>query len=216
MDLSKLPKFSQTQQEPSASPPSTSETPTSRNDFCRACGSPLRAGAKFCDACGAPTAARTSAGGSGAGANAWISIAIGIILLILTPNTLTYTSSKLFHTTFAPYPDPTRPFPAKCDFILFEDGTKVFYRDRPEFWSDAAITAFAAALIVEGLTLIFSRRREAIWFALVITAAATLLNLGYVIGTVSKYGWPFMSLLAVVFGVYIGIQQWAKLRSSRE
>ncbi len=233
MDLSKLPKLSQTpnattgNDEVAATSASTgasqSQTPdlpgklgspsTVKSDHCRACGLPLRAGVRFCESCGAP--ARTGATAASAGAEAWISIAIGIILLILTPNTLTFCSSKIFHTTFAPYPDPTRPFPAKCDFILYDDGSKQFYRDRPEFWSDLAITTFAAAMIVEGFTLILSRRRSAMIFALGLTVAATLLNLGYVIATTSKYGWPILSLLAVVFGVYIAIQQWTHLRAAR-
>ncbi len=69
---------------------------------------------------------------------------MGVLLLVLAPHSLGYFSSKVFHTTFEPYPDPTRPFPAKCDFLLYDDGTKIFYRDTTDFWSDLAITAFAA------------------------------------------------------------------------
>jgi zinc ribbon protein len=210
MDLSKLPKLSQTPKSDAPAEPAPGDSRA-----CPACGLPLRAGAKFCDACGASIAQPLPVDRAGVGAEAWISIALAIILLILTPHTLTYVSSKLFHTTFAPYPDPTRPFPARCDFILYNDGTREYYRDRPEFWSDMAITILAAALIVEGITLILSRRRALMLFALSITVAATLLNLGYVIATTSKYGWPLMSLLAVVFGIYIGIQQWSHLRFSR-
>src|SRR5438477_7974386 len=95
MDLSKLPKFSQTpQQTPEPSEPTPAATPAPQvnprpSEHCRACGLPLRAGARFCDACGAPIA-HTAAGRASAGAEAWISIAIGAILLFVFPHLIQY------------------------------------------------------------------------------------------------------------------------------
>ncbi len=85
----------------------------------------------------------------------------------------------------------------------------------PNFWSDLAVTSFALALIVEGIALVLSRRWAVVLFALVLTLAATLLNLGFVLGTYSQYGLARISALAVIFGVYMAIYQWTLLQSSR-
>ena len=134
MDMSKLPKFSQT---PAPPPP---EQPM----MDQANPGPLSAPAQ---------AAPAVAARPGNGPEAWISIGIGVILLLITPNTLAYFSSKIFHTKFEPFVDPTRPFPAKCDFIMYTDGTKIFYRDMTAFWSDLAVTAFALTLILDGFVM---------------------------------------------------------------
>ncbi|HEX3358354.1 MAG TPA: hypothetical protein VHS31_15380 [Tepidisphaeraceae bacterium] len=217
MDLSKLPKLSQTQQAtPEASPsspaPSPATTPAATS-YCRSCGLPLRAGASFCDGCGSPTT-RAPAGRAAIGAEVWISVAMGILLLILAPHTLGYFSSKIFHTTFEPYPDPTRPFPAKCDFLLYDDGTKIYYRDTMEFWSDLAITAFAMTLIADGIVMALARRPLPVLCVFVLTCAATLGNLFYLVRTMNN-GFPIISALAVIFGVYLAIQQWRQFQTLR-
>jgi len=145
-------------------------------------------------------------------AEAWISIAVGIILLLVTPHTLGYFSSKVFHTPFAPYADPTRPYPARCDFILYDDGTKIFYRDTRDFWNDLVITAFAMVLIVDGILMVRARRPTVVLAALILTVLATLGNLIYLVATFSN-GLPIISALAVVFGVYIAISQWSVFRT---
>jgi hypothetical protein len=216
MDLSKLPKLSQTQNPGSGEPPAQtapSSSPAPATEFCRACGLPLRAGARFCDACGAATV-RTSTGRAQLGAEVWINVAMGVLLLVLAPHTLGYFSSRVFHTTFEPYPDPTRPFPAKCDFLLYDDGTKIFYRDTMEFWSDLAITAFALTLIVDGIVMAFARRPFPVLCAFILTSATTLGNLFYLARTMNS-GLPIISAMAVIFGVYIAIQQWKTFQSLR-
>src|SRR4051794_13416461 len=102
MDLSKLPKMSQTPRptDPAGAPGETAVPPLATTpEFCRACGATLRPGARFCDACGAP--ARSVSVGSGA--EAWLSIAIGIILLVMFPTMMKYLSSRLFGSSFAPF-----------------------------------------------------------------------------------------------------------------
>src|SRR4051812_70934 len=105
MDLSKLPRMSETPAPPPppADPnapainPATTTTRRRRDDD---------------DISLAPSSA----------AEAWFSIAIGAVLLLMSPHTLGYFSSKLFGPAFAPFPDPTLPPPAMCDFILYTDG----------------------------------------------------------------------------------------------
>jgi hypothetical protein len=144
-------------------------------------------------------------------AEVWISIAIGIILLLVTPHTLGYFSSRVFHTPFAPFADPTRPYPARCDFILYDDGTKIFYRDTRDFWNDLVITAFAMVLIVDGILMVRARRAAVVMAGLLLTILATLGDLIYLVATFSS-GVAIISALAVVFGVYIAISQWSVFR----
>lgn len=133
-------------------------------------------------------------------AEIWISIFVGLILLVMYPTMMKYISSRLFGTTFDP--------------ILLTDGSTVPYpKFYPWFWSDLSITAFAFVLLFEGIALAMMRKRWLVMLAFGLTVVATLLNLGYVIATVTTYGPPTVSLLAVAFGGYIAIYQWRLLRS---
>src|SRR5438874_1353574 len=155
MDLSKLPKLSETPRAPQAA----QESPS--------------------------VAARAEAAQIGTGAEAWISLAFGVFLLLFAHNTLGYFSSKVFHTSFEPYADPTRPYPARCDFILYSDGTKIFYRDTTNFWSDLVVTLFAITLILDGVVLLRARKPGIVLCALCITTIATLANVFYLVRTIS-------------------------------
>lgn len=138
--------------------------------------------------------------GHSTGAEVWISIAVGAILLLMFRRLLQYVSHVLFGTFFAPY--------------LMPDGTEVPYTSTLDFWSDLGITAFAFVLIIEGIALAIGRRRPGvIWFAFLLTALATLYNLGYLLMTFSR-GFPIISALAVAFGVYIGLYQWNLLKGT--
>jgi hypothetical protein len=166
--------------------------------------------------------------GAGMAAEAWISIGIGILVLILFPRTLQYMSSTIFHTKFAPY----LACDSNGDFIegkasawtkvsTAADGSRVVtvipYRQTtaevdPNFWSDLAITLFGIALIIEGAALVLSRRPLVVAFALLLTLTATLLNLGYAIQVYSKYATlPIISAAAVIFGIYMAIYQFRLL-----
>lgn len=197
---------------------------------CTNCGMPLRAGARFCDGCGGPVAA-AGAPASMSFAEAWISIAIGIVLLLIYPNMVKYASHEVFHTPFAPFADEKgNPSDAAHMTKLDDNGNVVVTEIRPypattpennpNFWSDLSVTAFGLALIVEGVALVLSRRPAVVMFAIVITLAATLLNLAYVVGTFSKYGIAMISTIAVIFGFYMTVYQfnlyrWAKLQAAR-
>src|SRR3954469_9461923 len=161
MDLSKLRKLSTTKEQTEqqqrdaeaiipAPAPVTAPAPTS-SAFCVQCGLPLRASARFCDSCGAPTA-RASAPSIGSGAEAWLSIAFGVILLLMNPTMLKFVSSKLFGTSFAPF--------------VLNDGSEIPYpKVYPTFFNDLCITLFAAVLIVESIALVLVHRSWLLWSA---------------------------------------------------
>lgn len=213
MDLSKLPRLSNTQQpagQPPADSPAPSADPASLQpsaspdpvQFCLACGAPLRVGARFCDGCGAKVrGAPRPEVFVGAGIEAWISIGVGLFLLLLSPRMAQWVSHRLFGTHFSPFQLP--------------DGTIVPYTQVPEFWSDLGPTLFALALIVDGLVLAFLRKSWALWAALSLTAVATLYNLYYFISSYATYGFAAMSALAVIFGVAVAAYQWSMIQMLR-
>jgi hypothetical protein len=180
MDLSKLPKLSQT---PSPPPPVDADTAAQSSN------SP-------------PPIVHYERRGQEASplAEIWISIVVGLILLVMYPTMIKYISSRLFGTAFAPFE--------------LNDGTVIPYpKVYPQFWSDLCITAFAFVLIFEGVALAMLRRRWLVMFAFGLTVTATLLNVGFVFATFATYGPPIVSLLASAFGGYIAIYQWRLLRS---
>jgi hypothetical protein len=218
MDVSKLPRLSKTEV-PRPSPMPAEGAAPERGAFCDRCGAGLRAGARFCDACGTPAANSTPTAGPGfrhddeppgAGLEVWISIGLGMLLLLLAPNALKWTSAQIFHTNFAPYVDPLTNQPA--DYILMTDGTKIPYRRQTAFWSDWVITAFAMALIFEGTALFFSRRPLVVLIALAVTILATAANLVYLVATYGQ-GLALLSAVAVLFGTVIAVFEWQLLRS---
>ncbi len=137
----------------------------------------------------------------GVGAEVWISIAVGVILLLMFPRLPQYLAHLLFGAAFAPYQMP--------------DGTVVPYTSTGDFWSDLGVTAFAIVLILEGVALAVGRNRPAVVaFALALTVLVTLYNLGYLIMTIGG-GLPMISAFAVAFGVYIAIYEWNLLKTAR-
>lgn len=220
MDISKLPRLSRTDAPPPPDPaaldpapagpgafeviPSTSATTPG---YC-ACGAPLRAGSNFCDSCGA----RVSSGGParalqyrpnidiGTGAEVWISVAVGVLLILMSPRIWQYfLMPGSFTWTFNGADGNPLPY------------VKTFF-----FWGDLALAAFAVSLVLEGVVIAARRRPRLVMAVLVVTVLTTLLNLGYVVFMLGKgYGFQMMSGLAVAFGVYIAIFQWKLLQASR-
>ncbi len=131
------------------------------------------------------------------GAEVWISIAVGVILLLMFRRLPQYLSSVMFGTFFAPYANA--------------DGTIVPYTSTPDFWSDLGVTSFAIILIIEGLALAMARKRSVVWAALALTCLVTAYNLGYLVLTL-RNGLAMISAFAVAFGVYIALQQWNLLK----
>ncbi len=226
MDLSKLPKLSQT-------PPSANNTQTPADAsgaapakvelFCR-CGAPITPGTNFCSHCGANY--YEAVGGRGGRGRvdyegpgplwieAFLAIAVGLFLLLIAPGGIKYYSAALSGGTYTPFQDPDSSDPGKrVDFIRYQDlqtGATIDkkYRDMPNyFWSDTAVTAFALVLILEGIVLTLFRRRWIILITALLTVAVTLGNLIYVCGTFSTYGIAPISMVAVIIGVLMAAYQ---------
>src|SRR5438128_1802166 len=103
MDLSKLPKLSQTPQqtsEPRAGDGASSPAPPAIGvEHCRACGTPLRIGARFCDGCGAVVPRAGDAPEAGA-AEIWISAIFGIVFILIGKTFGAYLWSLITHQPF--------------------------------------------------------------------------------------------------------------------
>lgn len=143
-------------------------------------------------------------------AEIWISVGIGVIILLLYPNTLKYAYARATGTTPQIYPDPTRPYPAKADFKLYTDGRKEFYQDLVDFWSDLVITAFAFVLILDGLVPAITSRRGPNTLVMALTLLVVLANLYFLLMTFSQ-GIALMSALAVLIGGYLLMMQFQRL-----
>ena len=239
MDLSKLPKMSQTPRPAEDSNEST--TPASGGEaskvelFCR-CGAPITPGTHFCSNCGASYdqavgggAAPRAANGGGPAAGMWIeaffSIAVGLFLLMIAPTGIKYLSATLTGKPFTPYLHPSEPN-VYVDYLRFQDMTTgaitdFHYRDMfDKYWGDMAITAFALALILEGVVLAVVRNRWVVLVSTLLIAGVTLLNLWYVIASMTRvspitrqtYGFPPLSALAAIFGVVMVGYQWLMFR----
>ena len=76
-------------------------------------------------------------------ADTWLSIGVGAFILLFWPRFLQWASSKVFHTHFVPFTD--------------SDGAVVPYHTLPEFWSDLGPTLLGAVLVIDGLLLFTRR-----------------------------------------------------------
>jgi hypothetical protein len=137
-------------------------------------------------------------------AEAWISIAVGLILLLMSPYTLQWLVSLIssYKPPFLPITDVTT-------------GAEIPYTHSTFFFGHLCVFAFSLVLIIDGLVL-FTRKPALIMIALVVTAITTLMNLIYV-GKAMMNGeaLPIVSALAVAFGVYIATLQWKLVQSFR-
>lgn len=174
MDISKLPKLSKTGE--SQPPPAASEIP----DPVPASPAPL---------------SRMPAPSPPMGlAEAWISIGLGILLLIIFPNTIKFISSPDAFQQNNPVTGP--------------DGNTIPYLKSIFFLTDLGITVFAAALIVEGIVLAVSRKVGPIVFAFVVTVAAALFNVIVIIRSEQINGFPLVPGLGVLLLGYMVLTQW--------
>jgi hypothetical protein len=195
MDISKLPRMSETSKHappppPPPPPPTTTTTPQQP-------ASPVVNAnqTQHEPRDGIPPARYAYDNIPSSGAEAWISIAVGVILTLMAPRIWQYTLSQLFGTSFT---------------WTFSDaaGNPLPYTKSVFFWGDLAMALFAVVLVVEGVALGFARRRVLVAIALVLTVLTTLFNLGYIAWMMQGgYGLQIMSALAVAFGVYIAIYQ---------
>lgn len=217
MDISKLPRLSQTSapppadaMEPTPAPPADAAFPvvnptpaipaaTALNPaWCRRCHSPNAPNSRFCATCGAGIGGETGAAPVEVGAEAWISIALGALLLFLSPRLIQYiTSPSTFTWTFSD-----------------ETGAPLAYTKSVYFWGDVALTSFAIVLILDGLVVMFGRRARIVLFAFVLTVLTTLVNAGFIAMMLAKgYALEYMAAIAVIFGGYIAAYQYRLWKS---
>jgi hypothetical protein len=178
MDLSKLPKLSKTgeSQPPPASPDIPDPVPAPIN--------------------------RTPAKSPPMGlAEAWISIGLGILLLIIFPNTIKFISSPDAFQQNNPVTDPS--------------GNTIPYLKSIFFLTDLGITVFAAALIVEGIVLAIARKPGPVIFAFVVTVVAALFNVIVIIRAEPISGFPIVCGLGVLLLGYMALTQWRIITALR-
>jgi hypothetical protein len=190
MDMSKLPRMSQTPPPPPTDPADETATPPH--------GAPL-----------AQSAYREELGYGVAEpppsfAEAWISIAIGLILLFIFPHTWQWLISKV--SSYKP------PFLPITDM---NTGVEIPYTQSIFFFSQLCVFAFALVLIMDGLIL-FTRRPTLLMLAFGFTVLTAAMNFACVANeTMQARGFPLTSALAFAFGVYIAIFQWKLLQVHR-
>jgi hypothetical protein len=210
MDLSKLPKMSQTPRPPNDDPaaPPTPAAPHVEL-FCR-CGAAITPGTKFCSNCGASYdeatgGRRREPDDSGIGAEAWISIALGAILLFFLKRFLEYCFNRAGFD--------------QAGWTFFDkNGATLTYPQTGFYWADLAAVVFAASLILEGITMLLSRRAGVMIGLLLVTLVALSLNFYAIAKVVQIHGGDnvqILNLLAIAFGGYIAFCQYAAYRRAR-
>ncbi len=139
---------------------------------------------------------------------AWISLAVGGILMLMSPYTLQWLVSLV--SSYKPPFLPITSLDSSTGLTV-----EVPYVESIFFFDHLCVFAFAVVLMIDGLVLL-TRRVSLITFAFALTIVATLMNFIYVVSsTMRGGGLPFTSALAVAFGVYIAIYQWNLLKSLR-
>ncbi len=189
MDMSKLPRLSNTAENVPPSQPENSSTLPPHDQPIPARSEP-------------PYSEPAMTQGMLMGAEAWLSIVIGIILLLLTSRFLQFLAGKITHAEFS---------------WEFNDaaGNPLAYSQTVFFWNDLGLVIFALCLIFEGLVLGFLRHPFWLKLGFALTLAAIALNLFTVAKSLPVVGFQFMPALAIAFGVYIGMHEWALLKAAR-
>jgi len=176
MDLSKLPKLSKRQQaQGSQNQPFPTEPP------------PLNYASTVLPAIGF--------------AEAWISIGLGILLLLVFPNTIHYVCSP---TTFQ-----------QNNSVTDAQGNAIAYINSAFFWTDLGVTVFASALILEGIILAITRRILPLMAALCVTSLAALFNILVIAHAYPLIGLPIVCSVAVIVLIYMAMVQWRLIATLR-
>ena len=192
MDLSKLPKLSETNRPPNApNQPTTTDPATAQ---------PAVLSYRAADA-------------HSFGPEIWLSAIIGIVFILLGLNFAKYVGARMtghtYHTGVNWLVGP-------------KEGQEVDYSDLQGFvmLNDSAVFLFGLALVFEAIVLVAITRGTR--FApglLVIALAVAVLATGYnafvAILLFTAGALPLMSLLAVAFGGYIAMSEWKLLESLR-
>jgi hypothetical protein len=178
MDLSKLPKLSKTAQSPPPSRQTESAFP------------PLDSERKI----PIPPAIGL--------AEAWISIALGVLLLFIFPNTLSYVHSPAVFE--------------QNNSVTDAQGNTIPYTKSAYFWTDLGVTVFAIVLIVEGIVLAAARKIAPLIFAFFLTSLAAAFNVVVIAHAYPLIGFPIFCGIAVVVLGYMALTQWRLIATLRQ
>jgi hypothetical protein len=127
-------------------------------------------------------------------AEAWISIALGVLILFIFPNTIHYAMS---HAEFD-----------ANNSVTDGNGNTIPYSSSGFFWSDLGVTIFAAAMILEGIALAAARKVRPLWAAFGLTVAAAVFNVWVIAHTQALTGFPIFCGVGVVILGYMAFTQW--------
>jgi hypothetical protein len=227
MDLSKLPRLSQTTTPPneagpdvpvppeagfavgptSAAAPNAS-SPTSSAIWCTRCHAPNAVSSTYCNNCG--EAIRSNSGAHhidpGVGAEVWVAAIVGIVVMLMGLNFARWSIATL----------TGNPYHTNSTWQIGERaGEEVKYWDLQGYaaFQDMSLFLFGLAMMLEAivLTIVHSRikaKRPLLAFAIILTLAATIMNLVLSAKLFSIQVTPIMSLLCVGFGGYIVAYEW--------
>lgn len=211
MDISKLPKLSQTpapavnQTEPAAT---GERAVAAQTAWCSRCHAPNSAGSAFCSSCGAQFHAMDAAAqvGPGVGAEVWVAAIIGVVVMLMGLNFAKWSIATL----------TGNPYHTNIGWQVGEHaGEEVKYWDLQGFaaFQDMSFFLFGLAMVLEAvvLTIVHSRiksKRPLLALAIMITFAATIMNLVLSVKLFSIQVLPIMSLLCIGFGGYIIAYEW--------
>jgi hypothetical protein len=182
MDLSKLPKLSDSSQAPQPAAPAPD---------------PATSESRPVDYGGYRPAAP-----SGIGADIWFNVIVAIILLFLGRSFFSWSVAKMTGQTFHTNVNWTEGPNA---------GSEVAYFDLQGFtaWTDAGMFLFGLAVLFEAMVVSIAQlkpsgpARALVYFALLLTVLCTAINLFVSIKLMSTGILPLMSGLAVAFGGYM-------------
>ncbi len=214
MDISKLPRLSQTPSAP-AGGGGQAPSPGDPDAFCTHCGGRLDPQVRFCPHCGAPAGRGAAAIGtrdgavadSAAAADLWIALVLGIIFMFLGGNFAKYllviSSGQPHHTG--------------VNWIAGERaGQEVGYwqLQGSTAFSESALFLFGAALILAAAMNVISRLvGRAASVASMAGSAVLILAVAYnffvVIRLLREGISPLMSILAVGLGGYLLLMRWS-------
>jgi len=148
---------------------------------------------------------------AGVGAEVWLSVILGVIFILIGKSFAAYSFAKL----------TGNPYHTGVNWVAGPNaGQEVAYPDLQGFvmLNDSAMLLFGLTLLLEAAvmgTIVtrFRYKRALVMVALVLAVAATGFNLYAVMRLLSVNITPLVSLLAVGFGGYIAVHQWRLLQS---
>lgn len=148
---------------------------------------------------------------AGVGAEVWLSVLLGLIFILIGKNFAVYSFAKLtgqaYHTgvnwTVGPNAGQEVAYPDLMGFVMLNDSAMLLF----------GLTLLLEAAVMGLVNTRFRYKRALVTAALVLAVAATAFNLFAVVRLLSANVMPLISLLAAGFGGYIAAYQWRLLQS---